>query len=46
MIHWDLIFRKSALVDDTECNEDGDETGKECGGEAEGWDVLLDDYLP
>jgi hypothetical protein len=24
MTHRDLIFRKSVLVDDTECDEDGD----------------------
>jgi hypothetical protein len=43
MILRDLIFRKSALVEDTECDEDGDEMGKEGGGEAEVWDALLDD---
>jgi hypothetical protein len=29
-------------VDDTECEEDGHEPGKEDGDEAEGWDALLD----
>jgi hypothetical protein len=43
MIRRDLIFRKSALVDDAECEEDGYETGREGVKEAGGWDTLLDD---
>ncbi|KAJ6609809.1 ribonuclease H-like domain-containing protein, partial [Mycena sp. CBHHK59/15] len=45
MIHHDLLFRKSALVDNTGCNdeEDADDGEKEGDDKEKGWDDLLEE---
>ncbi|KAJ6611037.1 hypothetical protein B0H10DRAFT_2058212 [Mycena sp. CBHHK59/15] len=45
MICCDLLFRKSALVDDTGCNdeEDADDGEKEGDDKEKGWDDLLEE---
>jgi hypothetical protein len=45
MIRCDLLFRKSALVDDTRCDdeEDADDGGKEGDDKENGWDDLLEE---
>jgi hypothetical protein len=45
MIRRDLMFRKSALVDDTGCDdeEDADDDGKEGDDKETGWDDFLEE---